>query len=200
MTASRGERFGFDSTFVGDLERRLRRDVHEPLRVLRVGARDDHRHAGVTAEADPRVDRNLAEELGADLLREPLAAAVAEDLVVVTARRALVVAHVLDDAEDRNLDLLEHRDALHDVDDRDLLRRRHHHRARDRDQLRQRELHVAGAGRQIADEVVELAPLDVAEELLEQAVHHRAAPHDRLVLVDEEADRDHAARRGGSPG
>ena len=116
------------------------------------------------------------------------------------ARRALVVAHVLDDAEDRNLDLLEHRDALDDIDDRDLLRRGHHHRARDRDQLRQRELDVAGARRQVADEVVEVAPVDVAEELLEQAVDHRAAPHDRLVLVDEEADRDDLAGRDASPG
>ena len=52
---------------------------------------------------------------------------------------------------------------------------------------------VPGGRSQI--EVVEVAPVDVAEELLEQAVDHRAAPHDRLVLVDEEADRDHAAGR-----
>ena len=136
------------------------------------------------------VDRHLAEEQGAELLGQLLAAAAREDLVVVPARRADVVAHVLDDAEDRDLDLLEHRDRLDDVDERDLLRRGHHHRAGDRDELRQRELRVAGAGRQIDDQVVEVAPVDVLDELLQELVDHRAAPHDRAVALDEEADRD----------
>ena len=36
---------------------------------------------------------------------------------------------------------------------------------------------------------VELAPVHVREELLERLVQHRAAPHDRRVLLEEEADR-----------
>ena len=44
-------------------------------------------------------------------------------------------------------------------------------------------------GRQVDQQVVELAPRDVLEELRERLVEHRAAPHDRLVLVEEEADR-----------
>ena len=51
---------------------------------------------------------------------------------------------------------------------------------------------VAGAGRQIDQQVVQLAPVDVLEELLQRLVEHRAAPHDGGVLLDEEADRHHA--------
>ena len=63
----------------------------------------------------------------------------------------------------------------------------------------QRELRVAGAGRQVDDQVVELAPGDVLQELLEQLVHHRAAPDHRPAALDEEADRDdrHAVVDGG---
>ena len=52
------------------------------------------------------------------------------------------------------------------------------------------QLGIGGAGRQVDDEVVELAPLDVAQELLDRAADERAAPHDRLALGDEELDRD----------
>ena len=38
---------------------------------------------------------------------------------------------------------------------------------------------------------VELTPVDVGEELLERPVQHRAAPHDRRVVLGEEADRHH---------
>ena len=38
-------------------------------------------------------------------------------------------------------------------------------------------------------ERVQLAPVDVGEELLERLVQHRPAPHDRRVLLEEEPDR-----------
>ena len=38
-------------------------------------------------------------------------------------------------------------------------------------------------------ERVELAPVDVCQELLERSVQHRAAPHHGLVVVEEEPDR-----------
>ena len=66
-----------------------------------------------------------------------------------------------------------------------------------RQQLGERHRDVAGAGRQVEQQVVELAPVDVLEELLDRLVEHRAAPDDGGVLLDEEADRHHldAARR-----
>ena len=70
-------------------------------------------------------------------------------------------------------------DAAPDVGERHVLRRRHDHAARDRHLLRERELHVAGAGRQVDHEHVELAPVDVAQELGDELGQHRAAPDDR---------------------
>ena len=61
-----------------------------------------------------------------------------------------------------------------------------------RQQLGERHRHVAGARRQVDQQVVELAPVHVLEELADRLVQHRAAPGDRLVLlVEEELDRDH---------
>ena len=72
---------------------------------------------------------------------------------------------------------------------REQLRRRHDDRLGAREHLAERDRDVAGAGRHVDDEHVELAPVDVLEELLERPVQHRPAPHQRLVVVDEEADR-----------
>ena len=69
------------------------------------------------------------------------------------------------------------------------LRRRDDDRLGAREHLAERDRDVAGAGRHVDDEQVELAPVDVLQELLERAVEHRPAPHQRLVVVDEEADR-----------
>ena len=59
--------------------------------------------------------------------------------------RAHMHAHVLDDAEHRHRDLLEHRQALAGIGQRDILRRGDDDRAGDRHALRERELDVAGA-------------------------------------------------------
>ena len=56
--------------------------------------------------------------------------------------------------------------------------------------LRERQLRVGGARRQVDDEVVELAPVDVAQELRDRAADERAAPDDRLARGHEELDRD----------
>ena len=48
--------------------------------------------------------------------------------------------------------------------------------------LGQAELGITGAGRQVDDQVVQLAPAHVGEELLDGLVQHGAAPDDRLAL------------------
>ena len=118
------------------------------------------------------------------------AAAAAEDLGRLAAVRADEGAHVLDEADDRDAHPLEHRERLLDVEEGDLLGRRHEDRAGDRHGLGQRQLRIRGARRQVDDEVVELAPVDVAEELLDRPADERAAPDDRLAVRDEELDRD----------
>ena len=107
----------------------------------------------------------------------------------MAAVRADVHAHVLDDSEHGHVDLLEHLEALAGVGQRDVLRRRDDHGARDRHALRERELDVAGAGRHVDDEVVEVAPVGIAQQLGQRLRDHRAAPHHRLLRVDQEADR-----------
>ncbi len=53
--------------------------------------------------------------------------------------------------------------------------------------------HVTGAGRQVEEQYVEIAPVDVGEHLHERAVEHRAAPgHDLVATGLEHADADHA--------
>ena len=64
--------------------------------------------------------------------------------------------------------------------------------------LAERDRDVAGARRQVEQEHVEVAPVDVGEHLHERPVEHRAAPGDDLVAARlEHADRDHrdAGRR-----
>ena len=79
-----------------------------------------------------------------------------------------------------------------------------------RQQLCHRDGHVSGPGRQVQQEDVQVAPEDVGEELLDGAVQHGAAPDDRLLVLDEHADRDdlhpvghgrhdHAVELGGDP-
>ena len=102
---------------------------------------------------------------------------------------AHVVAHVLDDAQDGDVDLAEHRQAFARVDQRDVLRRRHHHRAGQRHFLRQRELRVAGARREIDDHEVQRSPFHVGEELIERFHHHRSAPDHRRIGIGDQTER-----------
>ena len=59
----------------------------------------------------------------------------------------------------------------------------------DRRGLDQRQLHVAGPRRQVDHQVIQFAPIHAAQELLDHAVQHRAAPHQRLVAGIQEAHR-----------
>ena len=59
------------------------------------------------------------------------------------------------------------------------------------EQLRQRQRHVAGAGGQVDDQVVEFSPARVLEELRDGSVEHGTAPHDRFVRRDEQPHRHH---------
>ena len=114
-------------------------------------------------------------------MREALTTAAPEDLRGLAAVRADEGAHVLDEADDGHRHAPEHRQRLLDVGQGDVLRRRHEQGAADRHRLRERELGVRGARRHVHDEVVELAPVDVAEELLDGAADERASPDDGLA-------------------
>src|SRR5207237_4290891 len=115
--------------------------------------------------------------------------ALAEDVLRMAAFRADVDRHVLDDADNVHTYLYEHLEALACVDQRDVLRRRHDDGTGDRHFLRQRELDVAGAGRKIDDQIIDIAPVRILQKLLERLRDHRPAPYHRRVDVDQETDR-----------
>ena len=108
----------------------------------------------------------------------------------VRAARTDEVAHVLDDAERRDVELLVHRERATAVGERHLLRRRDDDRARDRHRLAEAQHDVARSGRQIDDQIVEVRPPHFTEELLQRPVQHRPAPDDRRVVSREEGHRD----------
>ena len=114
--------------------------------------------------------------------------AVVEEFGPVAACGADVVAHVLHDPEDRHVDLLKHVDAPCHVEQGDILRRRDDHRAGERHPLRHGELRIAGAGRQVAEQHVELAPIDVPHHLLQRLHHHRSTPDHGGILGNQKAD------------
>jgi multidrug efflux pump subunit AcrA (membrane-fusion protein) len=66
--------------------------------------------------------------------------------------------------------------ALARVEQRDVLRRGDDHRAGQRHALAQRELDVAGARRHVDEQVVQVAPVGLAQQLLQRLRGHRAAP------------------------
>ncbi len=80
----------------------------------------------------------------------------------------------------------EHLEALARVVQGNVLGRRDDHCAGDGHRLEHRQLGVAGARREVDDEVVECAPLDVLGELGDDLVDHRPAPDDRVVLAGQE--------------
>ena len=162
-------------------------EIDRRVRSLRFGAH--HGAAGVGRLADRYIERNFAQEGRAHCLRVAPRAAVRENVAALTATRTQEIAHVLDDAENGRLDLLEHGDGPPRVEQGQILRRGDDHRPGQRHLLRQGELHVAGARRHVDDERVQFAPLRLAEHLHQRLRHHGAAPDHRHFLVDEKADR-----------
>ena len=63
-------------------------------------------------------------------------------------------------------------------------------------ELGQRDRDVAGARRQVDQQVVGVVPVHVGEELLERLVQHRAPPDDGLVLLRRRSPWRCSARRG----
>ena len=101
----------------------------------------------------------------------------------------LETAHVLDQSQDWRPKLVEHGDGLLGHVEGEILRRRNDRGAGKGDHLAEAQLDVPCTGRQIDEQVVELAPFHATEELLDHLGEHRAPPDRRLSLWHEEADR-----------
>ena len=119
--------------------------------------------------------------------REQFAAVFAEDVRFMAAVGAGVAAHVFHQAQHGDGDFVEHGFGFFRIQQGDVLRRGDDDRARDRDLLRKRQLGVAGAGRQVDDEVVEVFPAGFAEELQQGLGDDGAAPDHRGVFFDKVA-------------
>ena len=98
--------------------------------------------------------------------------------------------HVFNDAEDWHIHAPEHCQRLGDIRKGHILWRGHKDASSNWHRLRQRELCIRGSRRQVNDEIVEVAPLHVAKELLNRATDEGPAPDDRLALRNEELNGD----------
>ena len=109
-----------------------------------------------------------------------------EDLALVRTLGTHEAGHVLDDAQDPDAGLAAEVDLLAHVEQGDLLRRGHDDGAVDAALLQEAvhaEVLVAGPRRGVDEQEVHGPPLDVLEELLDEAVLLRAAPDDGVVAV-----------------
>src|SRR6266436_4220362 len=121
-------------------------DGHLPeddgMRVVGLGNGD--RDPAVGGLADLDIERHFAQKLDAEPLGFVAGAAMRKDLAAAAAMRAQEIAHVLDDAEHRHVDLCEHVEPLAGVEKGDVLRGRDDDRTGERHLLRHRQLRVAG--------------------------------------------------------
>ena len=98
--------------------------------------------------------------------------------------------HVLHQTEHGHADLrvAEHLDALAGVGQGHLLRCRDYNGAGHGQGLHQRQVYIAGARRHIDEEVVELAPVSLGDELLEGVGGHAATPEHGAVGIHHQTD------------
>src|SRR5215211_7489911 len=176
---------GGDSTHAedADLGREVLGDPKEGAGARRLGQGLDDRVALVRGRADVRRERDPARR------RESPGAAAAEDLLTLAAVPALEAAHVLDQPQDRSTELGEHGHRLLGDVEGEILRRRDDRRAGEVDPLAEAQLDIPGTRRQIDEQVVELAPVNAAEELVDHLREHRSPPDGRLSSRHEEAHR-----------
>src|SRR5205823_11865010 len=105
--------------------------------------------------------RHASEKRNPELLSEALSAAVAENIRFCSALTADKVAHVLDETDRRDVELLVHRHGSTAVGKRYLLRRRDDNGAGDGNGLTEAQSDIACPGRHVDDEVIEIDPLDL---------------------------------------
>ena len=99
--------------------------------------------------------------------------------------------HVFHNAQNRHAHFFKHLDALFGIEQSDVLGGGHNHGARHGHALAERELDVTGAGRHVDDQVVQIFPIGLAQQLLKCLRGHGAAPNHGFVLVHQETNRHH---------
>ncbi len=149
-----------------------------------------HRCPGIATGGHRGVERDLADQRHTDIGGQAGAPARSEQ-GVGGAVLADEVAHVLDHAGHPEVALAGHVGRA----GRHLLGGHrgsgHHDHLGPGEHAGQAHLDVAGTRRHVDQQVVEVAPVDVLEELLDGTVEDQAAPHDGAVLVGQESHRQH---------
>ena len=135
----------------------------------------------------------MSDERYVEFLSEVLASVLAKDVVFVLRQFGRSEpSHVFDESEDRHINLVVgvHVDAFAGIGERHLLRRADDDCTSDVESLDEGKVDVACAWRGVEDEVVELAPVGFADELLLSVASHTSAPECCLVWVDKESYRE----------
>ncbi len=100
------------------------------------------------------------------------------------------MAHVLNDAEDFDIDLVEHFEGLARILQGDVGWGGDDNSAGERHGLHEGDDDVAGAGREVDEEDVEVAPFHLLQKLADDLVKHGAAHDEGLVAGGDESDGD----------
>ena len=127
-------------------------------------------------------NRHFAKKRNVKSIGQGFSAALTEDIVFLIATITDKIAHVLNNTEKGNFDLLKHFYALVRINQADFLRSGHYHRAGNWCLLSQGQLHIAGTWRQVDNQVIQLAPLHVLQKLLNDATQHGSTKHQGLPL------------------
>ena len=125
-------------------------------------------HKSARRPADALNDRNLGKQWHVHLLGEILATLLTEDIILVLRQLSRSkVSHIFDKTEDRHIHLiiLIHVNTLSCIGKRHLLRSTYDHRTRDGECLEQGKMNVTGARRSIEDEVIQLTPVCIGNQL-----------------------------------
>ena len=145
----------------------------------------------ITTLADALNDRNLGKQWHVHLLGEILATLLTEDIILVLRQLGRSkVSHVLDKTEDRYIHfiILIHVNTLSCIGKRHLLRSTYDHRTRDGECLEQGKMNVTGARRSIKDEVIQLTPVSIGNQLFQGRASHTATPQGSRGRTYEETD------------
>src|SRR5260221_7073908 len=129
-----------------------RRDITchlaESLRSGTVGRANDNGSSIIATFAHVNIQRNATQEGYIMLCREAFAATHAKQ----------VASHVLDHAQDRDVEFRERAKAAQRVPCRDILRLRYDRRTRERDGLCQTERRIACSRRKVNNHIIQFAP------------------------------------------
>ena len=115
----------------------------------------------------------------------------AKDVFGMTALAAHMDSHVFHDPQNRHTYFLEHANALQGVNQGDVLRRGDDDSACQGNALAQGQLDIAGTRGHVDDEVIQVAPIGLPQQLLQGLRGHGAAPHHGLVLCHQKTNRHH---------